>query len=291
MEREVKTATGRDIILEIVRAMRANVEPLLYSTIAPARFFVYLHPDDYRRLEGILPVIADEARRALDADVSAWNNEAHRRRLPLPWKSRGPALAALEVPAEGWTVQFEVDADEEMQPGDIAVVSELSLPPREEFAGARTRRVTVKSGEASARPAELVSGPAAAPAGGTVYATIAYEDNTGPHTFEMTRSQVVIGRGGLGYWVDLKLSTAADVSREHVRLRRDEETGQFFLKDMSSLGTTIDGRPVPPSVEVVDGVKRDSGVEVPLPPRAIIGLADTVFLDFEALDFESRRTS
>lgn len=281
MEPEVKTATGREIILEIVRAMRANVEPLLYSTIAPARFFVYLHPDDYRRLEGILPLVVDEARRALDADVSAWNDEARRRRLSLPWKPREPAPAALETPAEGWAIQFEMDADEEMQPGDIAVASELSLPPREELAGARTRRVTVKSGEASARPAELIAVPPPTPGGGTLYATLAYEDNTGPHTFEMTRSQVVIGRGGLGYWVDLKLATSADVSREHVRLRRDEETGQFFLKDMSSLGTTIDGRPVPPSLEVVDGAKRDSGVEVPLPPRARIGLADTVFLDFE----------
>jgi hypothetical protein len=40
--------------------------------------------------------------------------------------------------------------------------------------------------------------------------------------------------------------------------------------------------PVPTSVEVVEGRKRDKGVEIPLPPRARIGLAGTVFLDFEA---------
>jgi len=282
MDDEPKVATGREIILEIVRAMRANLEPLLYSTIAPSRFFVYLHPDDYRRLEGILTVVASEARRALDADVQAWNAENQPGRVPLPWRSRD-RKARLEAPSDGWAIQFEADADEEMQPGDIAVVSELSLPPPAEFAGSRTRRVTVKSGEAAPRTAEIVDGGpvSASSAGGTVYATLTYEDNAGSHSFAVTRNQVVVGRGGLGYWVDLKLQTAPDVSREHVRLRRDEETGQFFLKDLSSLGTTLDGRAVPPGFEVVDGEKRDSGVEVPLPGQARIGLAETVFLDFE----------
>ena len=81
----------------------------------------------------------------------------------------------------------------------------------------------------------------------------------------MTTNQLVVGRGGVGYWVDVKLDTSADVSREHVRLRRDEPTGQFFLKDLSSLGTTVDGAAVPSSVEVVEGRKRDKGIEVPLP--------------------------
>ncbi|MFB3853272.1 MAG: FHA domain-containing protein [Vicinamibacterales bacterium] len=281
MDAEPKVATGREIILEIVRAMRANLEPLLYSTIAPSRFFVYLHPDDYRRLEGILSVVASEARRALDADVDAWNAENQPARVRLPWRSR-EKKARLDPPADGWAIRFEPDGDEEMQPGDIAVVSELSLPPPAEFAGSRTRRVTVKSGEAAPRTAEVVDIPAQiSSAGGTVYATITYEDQAGTHTFAVTRDQVVIGRGGLGYWVDLKLQTAPDVSREHVRLRRDAETGQFFLKDLSSLGTTLDGRAVSPGFEVVDGAKRDNGVEVLLPDRARIGLAETVFLDFE----------
>jgi len=283
MEDVPKVATGREIILEIVRAMRANVEPLLFRTLAPSRFFVYLHPDDYRRLEGILPVMVDEARRALDEDVQAWNAEMQRRGRGLPWRRREPDQAPLEAPPDGWTIQFEPDADEEMQPGDIAVASELSIPPPAEFAGVRTRRVTVRKGEAGSRTAEFVEGsaPGTAEATGTIYATIAYDDRTGAHTFAVTRNQVVIGRGGLGYWVDLKLETAPDVSREHVRLRRDEVTGQFFLKDLSSLGTTIDGRPVPSSIEVVEGVKRDTGIEVPLPARARIGLAETVFLAFE----------
>jgi hypothetical protein len=76
MDEPGKTATGRDIILEIVRAMQGNVEPLLFSTVAPTRYCVYLHPADYERLEGIFPLVADQARRALDAEVARWNAAA-----------------------------------------------------------------------------------------------------------------------------------------------------------------------------------------------------------------------
>ena len=51
-------ATGREIIHEIVRNMREGVEPLAYTALAPAIYNVYLHPDDFDRLRGILPRIA-----------------------------------------------------------------------------------------------------------------------------------------------------------------------------------------------------------------------------------------
>ncbi|RPJ72894.1 MAG: FHA domain-containing protein [Acidobacteria bacterium] len=180
-----------------------------------------------------------------------------------------------------------------MAPGDIAIASELTLPARPELEGSRTRRVTtLRHGTETSRREQVIQGPppplpaAAAPGAdapaGTVYATLAYQDRQGPQKVPITRSQVVIGRGGLGYWVDVKLDVSADVSREHVRLRRDEASGTFFLKDVSSLGTTVDGSAVPSSVEVVEGRKRDTGVEVPLPPKARIGLANVIVLEFEA---------
>jgi hypothetical protein len=279
MEDTVRIATGKDIILEIVRSMRVNVEPLLFSTIAPARFYVYLHPDDHKRLEGIFPLILDQATRALDTEVAKWNAETRGRR-PLRWLARGAKTPELESPRDGWEIRFEMDADEEMQPGDIAVASELRLPPAAELAGSLTRRVTVRSGDPTSQRQETVE--PSSPSVGTVYATLTYEDQRGRETYAITKNQVVIGRGGVGYWVDLKLQTAQDVSREHARLRRDEATGQFFLKDVSTLGTTVDGQPVPTSVEVAEGTRRDKNVEVPLPARARIGLAETVFLDFEA---------
>ncbi len=90
------------------------------------------------------------------------------------------------------------------------------------------------------------------------------------------------GRGGRDYWTDLQLDTLPDVSREHFRLRRDAATGKFFLKDLSRLGTTINGEKVPSSIEMVDNEKRDRNVEAPVPETARIGLADVLYLDFRS---------
>ena len=58
------------------------------------------------------------------------------------------------------------------------------------------------------------------------------------------------------------------------------QTGRFFIIDLSSLGTTLNGRHVPKGYDEVDGTKRENHVETPLPDQARIGLADTVYLDF-----------
>lgn len=278
-----QVATGRAVILEIVRAMRANLEPLMFSTVAPTRYYVYLHRDDHKRLEGIFPLVVEQARRALDDEVRRINEKA--KAGPLrKWLASEPAEPPIDPPRDGWDIRFEPDLDDEMQPGDIAVASELILPSRDELAGSKTRRVTTmqSGGKTSRREQTIDATPAPVQADGTTFATLTYEDRQGPHRFAMTKSQVVVGRGGVGYWVDLKLDTLADVSREHLRLRRDEATGTFFLKDVSSLGTTLDGQPVPSSVEMVDGQRKDKDVEVPLPARARIGLAGAVVLEFEA---------
>jgi pSer/pThr/pTyr-binding forkhead associated (FHA) protein len=124
--------------------------------------------------------------------------------------------------------------------------------------------------------------PASSPLPTDGFAVIEYEDNGGRKSFSMTKDQIVVGRGGRDYWTDLKLDTLPDVSREHFRLRRDPATGQFFLKDLSRLGTTINGEKAPSSVEFVGGEKRDRNVEAPVPPQARIGLAGVLFLEFRS---------
>jgi hypothetical protein len=283
MEDTDKLATGRAIILELVRAMRTNVEPLLFTTVAPARFFVYLHPSDHQRLGGIFPMITAQARRALDEEVRAWNARAKPSRIPKKWLGGDDPPPPIEMPPDAWDIRFEADDEGEMAPGDIAIASELTLPAQPEFEGSKTRRITtMRLGERTSTQ-ELGGADASEPApSGTVYGTLAYEDQRGRRRVPLTSPVIVVGRGGVGYWVDVKLDTSPDVSREHLRLRRDDGSGQFFLKDLSSLGTTVDGVPVPSSVEVVEGRKRDKGIEVPLPARARIGLANVIVLDFEA---------
>ena len=111
-------------------------------------------------------------------------------------------------------------------------------------------------------------------------ATLVYDDQSGHHSYDVTVDSIVIGRGGATTPVDVKISSSVDVSREHARIRRDPATGQFFLIDLSTLGTTLNNRHVPRGYDEVDGVKRETGVETPIPDGARIGLAETVFLGF-----------
>jgi FHA domain-containing protein len=70
------------------------------------------------------------------------------------------------------------------------------------------------------------------------------------------------------------------VSREHVRIRRDVAADRFFLIDLSTLGTTVNGCRVARGFDEVDGTRRENGSETLLPDVAQVGLAGTVFLDF-----------
>src|SRR5437899_8225816 len=86
-------ATAREIILEIVRNMREGLEPLHYSTLAPAIYHVYLHTDDMDRLRGIVPRIVEEASRALDRELESLNRAALTEpfQLSQPRDARMPA--------------------------------------------------------------------------------------------------------------------------------------------------------------------------------------------------------
>jgi FHA domain len=275
------SATARDIIRELVRNMREGLEPLEYSTLAPAIYHVYLHADDLDRLRGLIPRIVDEARRALDAELSVLNRAPLGNKLSSKLKLVRKLAPKVEAPPGGWTIDILENTDDETQPGDIVIYSELALPAKPDYGtGSMTKRIATSRLGGEVKSAQKYEEKPAGVA--ETFATLAYEDSKGRQSYRMTKNQIVIGRGGRDYWTDLTLETLPDVSREHIRLRRDPTTGKFFVKDLSRLGTTIDGRKIPSSVEYAGEEKKDKNLEVDLPPRARIGLADVVFLDFQA---------
>ena len=293
MDRPATTspATAREIILEIVRNMREGLEPLHYSTLAPSIYHVYLHPDDMDRLRGIVARITEEASRALDAELESLNRASIAERLKIARRGEPKIMR----PEGGWRISILENTDDDVQPGDIAIYSELALPAKTDLgAGCMTKRIatrrmggkeTASQTYEKAAPSGEKSDPAAAaetePPG--TFAVIEYEDGGGRHKYQMTKEQIVVGRGGRDYWTDVKLETMPDVSREHFRLRRDPQSGQFFLKDLSRLGTTVNGEKVPSSIEMAEGEKRDRNLEVAVPEKARIGLAGVVYLEFRSI--------
>jgi hypothetical protein len=313
--------------------MEERLYPLLYRVLPPRAYHVYLHPDDYREIETIAPVIAADAQRALTERVETlnrrprWHGLLHGKQPPI------------EPPSAGWDISIHPDANSELERGQIGIVSRLSVAATPKFEGgtpttriARTvvtgtlRRTTTRE-EAAAPPVpQAAPAPVATPVlavaarlredgsagqaapsaitnatGVTLdadpsavplpkaeaargIAHLAYVDEQGPHVFVMRKDVVSIGRGGSAHWVDVQVATGPRVSREHCRIRRADD-GRFFLQDLSTWGTSVNGQQVKPFVHTSPaGQLEETGQEHELPRDARIQLADAVLIEFQRLD-------
>ncbi len=301
---------GDDLVGEVLRNMEEGLFRIRQKTLVPAIYRIYLSPDDYEPFRDVVPFIAGEIRTALDERLASWNASPRKVAAGLLKKfGAGDAIAPNQFVrvADAWIVEIYPDLDGKLQPGEIEVHSELGSPQRADYGGGSlTRRINVKKPEL---PPEPEPAPAAAPTirtpatppppptsekqisaqaegsvvraeeeshpseqtKGLVLAYIRFADQHGQQSFEVTKNQVVIGRGGRSYWVDLKLDTLPDVSREHCRIRRDNETGRFTIEDVSQFGTAVNGKPV----------GRNASAE--LPRRATISLAGVIDLQWEAV--------
>jgi len=282
-------ATGRDIVLAIGENMRQSLEPLVTKTIAPSLYHVYLHADDYDRLRTLFGELEEEAKTLLDSELARMNRGSSPAFSLLLRKKKEEAPAAPKfVSAEGrWSVRFQEDPNGALSPGDVEVVSEFARPPEAGYgAGSKTHRIstTRRLGQMTTTKQDTpVADNTIAASGPTGFARIVYKDDRGTHTFLVTKDEIVIGRQAPDVWADLSIDTSLDVSREHARLRRTAE-GAFRIKDLSKLGTTVDGVPLPRSLEPADGAARNPEEHwEPLPDKARIGLAGVIYLDFERI--------
>jgi hypothetical protein len=270
-----------DLITAVLENMRRNLEPLRYSILVPSRYLVYLRPTEYSRLESIIPVLQNQTMRALAEELDALNRRSVVRRYAE--RVTGKTQPPVERAAPEWHVEFLPDPDGEVAEGAILIDSELRLPASPELGvGDRTRRITTVHLGQRVTTRERSSDDAASPSTAThVLARLTYDDDAGHHAIAIVKESVTIGRGGMTYPVDIKIASSPDVSREHARIRCDAQSGRFFLIDLSTLGTTLNGRHVPRGYDEVEGSKRENGMETPLSNGARIGLADTVYLQFE----------
>jgi hypothetical protein len=279
---------GDDLIGEVLRNMEEGLFRIRRKALVPAVYRIYLSPADYEPFRDVVPFIAGEIRSALDERLSAWNGKQGKpRRMAsalLQKVGAGEAAAASDYVrvGEGWTVEIYPDLDGKLQPGEIEVHSELGSPQKTEYgAGSLTRRIIPQKADPVATPVPPASEPRPPAAEqeedkteqtkGRAFAYLRYADQHGQQTFEVTKSLMVIGRGGRSYWVDIRLETLPDVSREHCRIRRDPETGRFTIEDVSQFGTAVNGKPV------------GQNASAELPRRATISLAGVIDLQWEAV--------
>jgi hypothetical protein len=278
--------TGDEVIREILRNLDSGLFKIRYTTLAPSIFHVYLHPSDYDLLRPVATPVIQEAKRALRDKLDELNRAEQGSALARRLGISGGSEMEYKILASDWSIEFFADHEGKLAPGEIEINSQLAAAPPVEYGdGALTRNITKRDAEGQLT-SRLSAGATASPKETTeqIFAYLRFENGGQPQVYPMTKNQVVIGRGGKSFWVDVKLDAPPDVSREHCRLRRDPATGKFFLKDVSQFGTTVNGDRVPSSLEKKDGEDRDRNVEVPLSGRARIGLADVVTLEFEAAE-------
>jgi len=257
-------ASAKDIILAILDNMQESGEPLLYNTLVPSYYDVYLHHDDYSRLSVIFPRIREEAVQALDARLADLN----RKGFSLPGLQSKIKYEAAE---KDWSIKLHIDENDELAPGDILVDSRLALPSPVEFGvGTKTQRSeTIRSGGETRR---LRTRQQDEKAGGEAVGRLSYKDKEGRDCeFLIAKAEISVGRGGRSEFCDLELDGPADISRQHFYLRQDPETREFFIQDVSKFGTAV------------DGTKLASKEWVRLPSKATIVLADRMAIEFQQI--------
>jgi hypothetical protein len=148
-----------------------------------------------------------------------------------------------KIACKDWAFEFFPDSEGAVPLGDVEIHSELNETPQPGYHGTKT---TLLDREPSV--------------GGI----------TGPQLYLMTRDAISVGRGGDGAEVSLALYTNDEVSREHLSVRRDAAGKRFVIVDKSMNGTWLNGK------------RLARGVEETLPPKAQIGVAEVITLQFEA---------
>ncbi len=283
-QQETVRVTPEEIVHFLLEEMEAGLCPTYYSNLVPNVYDVYLYIDDLERLRPLEQRMREEAVNALSEKLSALNKAAEPK-LKIPIGAPKKRRKRYETLGD-WSIEFHENADEDARENPLVIHSTFPVSAdSEDRAGTLTERVTKRrsDGHTVTTSTQRTGDVDTRRAAGIVYANLAYEDDSGAHTFQMTKDLVKIGRGSPDHWVDLKLKAKKDVSREHLQIRRDPSTGKLFIKDLSTLGTTVDGKRVPPSIQQTDGADQDANIEVPLPGKARIGLAGVLFIDFKAV--------
>jgi hypothetical protein len=262
--------SGRIIIEQLIRNMELGQFEMGYSVLVPCIFSLYLHPDDYARLTGVFDLIREDAKKALAGRLAQLNAKPLGITALRAAKDRKP----YKIACKDWAFEFFPDSEGAVPVGDVEIHSELNETPQPGYHGTKTtlldREPSVGGITGRAGGARPETRQSEGREGDRVYAEIHYEDDSGPQLYLMTRDEISVGRGGDGAEVSLALYTNDEVSREHLRVRRDPVQKRFVIVDKSMNGTWLNGK------------RLTRNVEETLPAKAQISVAEVITLQFEA---------
>lgn len=284
MTQTAKAPTGVSIWNAMREELMLNLYPLPFTTLPPTTFYVYLHPADFSRIEGIVPRLVAELQQALTAEVKRINQGREKTGGVLSRLIAQEEAPPIELPPGGWEVHVSADQNGVLQPGHLGIDSMLPLPAPLEFGGPPTTRIVKAVVTETGRSSTTIEVPPPAAAAADTdlreRAVLTYDDDQGHHVFSMRKDTISVGRGGSSVWVDVQLIGPSKISREHFRIRRDT-SGRFLIQDLSSWGTTVNGTSIPAAVKGSDGVLRP-GIEFELISPARIEIAGALTIDFQA---------
>lgn len=255
---------GKDIVDEVLFNSERGQFEFAERVIVPAVYHIFLHPEDFERLESVVPAIQQECKESLNKRLRQLNrNRLGRKRIQYG------------IQAQDWEIRVFANYQSGFEPGSVKVASSLAPAQDREFVGAVTVRVKRPAGmKAAAGSGASTTSPnldaretkkatetaSATIATQRVWGTLSYRDDEGEKTFALVSATTVIGRGSVA---DVVIRNAREeVSRQHCRIRRDP-SGDTFLSDLgSSNGTQL------------DGVRLASDSEIQLTDAASISLAN-----------------
>jgi hypothetical protein len=224
---------------------------------------------------------------------------------------RANTVLKYERGASDWHIALYPDRANGLKVSDVLIQSRLTLAAEREMGGGfitRTLRTVRTDGVTKSFEVKNGAGPRAHEDGETTksqtlseetlqssrpgreaFALIRYKDRRSNwHAYLMQKEKVNIGKGdepgaAPGHRVDLTLDFDADVSPFHIQVFFDTEARKFFIKDLSTLGTRINGRLIKSSIGHKGGRVIDLNILEELPSDSRISLATKIILDFKSL--------
>ena len=267
--------SGDIIIGQLLRNMDFGKFEMTFSVLLPCVFTVYLNPRDHATLCGVLDLILEDARKALRSHVAELNAKPSGFSLGR----RNKTAKEYKISCRDWDIEFLPDP--EVPIGDVEIHSELSEVVQPGYHGTKTtlmeREPTASvprgnsTNDTSPKAAELrIHEPTVLKKiADVVHAELHYQDESGPQIYFMSQNKVRVGRGGDDAPMDIPLYTNDEVSREHLNLRRDPATGAYFVTDLSTNGTWLNGKRLLKSTEQ------------PLPDGAELNLGEVLAVHFQ----------